>query len=72
MWPRPTTNRDCPTSASALTGGKPDRPPGSNKCKANGERGQGQRESMSAPKSDRGRETRIKNMISRGATIIRN
>ena len=71
MWPRPTTKRDRPTSASALMGGKPDRPPGGNKCKANGERGQGQRESMSAPKSDRGRENKNQNMISRGATIIK-
>ena len=37
MWPRPRTKRDRPTSASALTGSKPDRPPGGNKCEANGE-----------------------------------
>ena len=66
MCPRPRTKRDRPTSASALTGSKPDRPPGGNKCKANGERGQGQRESKSAPKVTGGEKQESKHGIEGG------
>ncbi len=41
MWPRPTTKRDRPTSASALTGGKPARPPVGHKSKRRGHGGRG-------------------------------